>query len=104
MANPFKELDNLEESEGMKAPPSIKHKVLGSYGFIVGIGKVVEFVFGSFTNVLTGMLSLLDPPTPPPNPQNEIMAFGSFVEEDLETEQNDEEGKEDGNSEKENID
>lgn len=78
MANPFKELDELEESEEpIKAPPFVKQKVMGSYGFIVNIAKVVEFIFGSFTNVFTGMVRLFDE-TPPSNPQNKIMGLGSF--------------------------
>lgn len=80
MTNPFKELDELEDS--IKAPPSIKNKVMGSYGFIVNIAKVVEFIVGSLTNVCTGMLNLLDekPPSTTPN-QNQVMGFSSYVEE-----------------------
>ncbi len=84
MKNPFKELDKLEES--IKAPPSIKRKVMGSYGFITNIAKVVEFIFGSLTNVCSGMLHLFDetPPAKPPPPS--IMGFGSFrgdIEDDF---------------------
>jgi len=77
MTNPFKELDELEDS--IKAPASIKNKVLGSYGFIVNIAKVVEFIVGSLTNVCTGMLNLLD--EKPPNAvsdQNQVMGFSSY--------------------------
>ena len=77
MTNPFKELDELEDS--IKAPASIKNKVMGSYGFIVNIAKVVEFIVGSLTNVCTGMLNLLDE-KPPTAASNQIMGFSSYVE------------------------
>lgn len=81
MTNPFKELDDLEEP--IKAPASIKNKVMGSYGFIVNIAKVVEFIVGSLTNVCTGMLNLLDekPPSAAPN-QNQVMGFSSLIQEE----------------------
>ncbi|MEZ4888081.1 MAG: hypothetical protein R3E32_25360 [Chitinophagales bacterium] len=78
MSNPFKELDELEES--IKAPASIKNKVMGSYGFITNIARIVEFIFGSLTNVLTGMLGLFDHVTPT-NPQQQIMGLSSYLEE-----------------------
>ena len=79
MSNPFKDLDSLEEEEGIKAPSSIKSKVLGSYGFMLSIGKVVEFIFGSFSNVLTGMVHLFEnAPPSTPNIQHEIRTFGAF--------------------------
>lgn len=76
MKNPFKELDKLEES--IKAPPSIKRKVMGSYGFITNIAKVVEFIFGSLTNVCSGMLQMFDETPPPKSPPPSIMGLGSF--------------------------
>ncbi|MFK7908669.1 MAG: hypothetical protein AB8B69_26310 [Chitinophagales bacterium] len=84
MTNPFKELDELEDS--IKAPASIKNKVMGSYGFIVNIAKVVEFIVGSLTNVCTGMLNLLDekPPSAAPTNQNQIMGFSSYSTENEE--------------------
>ncbi len=81
MTNPFKELDDLEES--IKAPTSIKNKVMGSYGFIVNIAKVVEFIVGSLTNVCTGMLNLLDEKPPSAaSKQNQIMGFSSYKEDE----------------------
>lgn len=59
MSNPFKKLDSATEQEQF-APPSLKTKVVGTYGMLLSTLKVLELFVGNLSTSIMELARLYE--------------------------------------------
>lgn len=92
--NPFEELAELEDKQddSIKAPPHLRHKILGTYHLVTGVFKVLEIFLSNAVNTALNMVSLVseegkDKPITPPSTSILVHALQVVPETQAQSEQ-----------------